>query len=348
MRHTIVIGAGVSGLACAREIASSGADVLVLDKARGVGGRCATRRLAYQGATVRFDHGLPFYPVNDARFHALLQHAGAVVDGWPARNVGAGPVCQPDALLPVFRRLALADGASALPKHLSDGLDVRLSTRATSIHAIPGGVEIRLEDGSALTTHRVVVALPVEQARAFAADIPIAREVLGFFSSRPCLVVMGLWPGSGDLGWEITRPGGDVAHIADETTKGRPVPPGTRAMVIHASSRFSAEHLADPPETWLPLLLDACVPHTGEWIRTPLVHETHRWRYARVDPGTGLAGPLVTRLGDGIVGWCGEAFDPHGGVAGAWRSGVALAPLLADAKAAAAPRAGTPAPARSP
>lgn len=347
MRHTVVIGAGVSGLACAREIAASGADVLVLDKARGVGGRCATRRMQWQGATVRFDHGLPFYPVNDADFRALLHRAGAVVDGWPARNVGDGPVCQPDALLPVFRRLALLDGASALPKHLADGLEVRLSTRATSLRPVDGGVEVGLEDGSTVAARRVVVALPVEQARAFAADIPLAEAVLGFFASRPCLVVMGLWPGAGDLGWEVIRPGGDVAHVADESTKRPGAPPGTRALVIHASSRFSAEHLEEPPETWLPLLLGACVPATGDWIRTPLVHETHRWRYARVDPGTGLAGPLVTRLGDGVVGWCGEAFDPAGGVAGAWRSGVALAAALAST-AAADPRAGTPAPPRSP
>jgi len=41
----IVIGAGVAGLACARELARRGVPVRVLERARGVGGRCATRHV---------------------------------------------------------------------------------------------------------------------------------------------------------------------------------------------------------------------------------------------------------------------------------------------------------------
>ena len=40
-----VIGAGISGLVCARRLQQAGHRVVVLDKSRGVGGRVATRRL---------------------------------------------------------------------------------------------------------------------------------------------------------------------------------------------------------------------------------------------------------------------------------------------------------------
>ncbi|MFN9939342.1 MAG: FAD-dependent oxidoreductase, partial [bacterium] len=40
----VVVGAGVAGLACAGALRESGASVVVLEKSRGVGGRCATRR----------------------------------------------------------------------------------------------------------------------------------------------------------------------------------------------------------------------------------------------------------------------------------------------------------------
>jgi renalase len=324
MVDVAVIGGGIAGLACARALADRGADVVVLDKARGVGGRCATRRLALDGIEVGLDHGLAFYPATDPEFGAVLREVPGAVEGWPHRIVGSGPPCQPDALLPVFPRVAFRGGASAVPKHLARGLAVRTGARVVGIE-VSDGARLTLESGDAVTARRLVVALPVEQALALPLHAPAARAGLGFFSSRSCLAVLGLWPVSGDLGFDVMRPGGSVAHVADETTKGRPVPPGTRALVIQASARFSATHLEDPPEIWGPLLLAACVPFLGEWVRTPRVAEYHRWRYARIDPGFGLAGPLLA----GNVGWCGEAFDPAGGVQGAWRSARVLAERLA-------------------
>jgi predicted NAD/FAD-dependent oxidoreductase len=42
--HVAVIGAGIAGLACAREIARADARVTVFEKSRGLGGRLGTRR----------------------------------------------------------------------------------------------------------------------------------------------------------------------------------------------------------------------------------------------------------------------------------------------------------------
>ena len=39
-----VVGAGVAGLACARELAAAGVPVMLFDKALGSGGRACTRR----------------------------------------------------------------------------------------------------------------------------------------------------------------------------------------------------------------------------------------------------------------------------------------------------------------
>ena len=51
----VVVGAGVAGLQCARRLRDAGLQVVVLDKARGVGGRVATRRVDGQPV----DHGGP-------------------------------------------------------------------------------------------------------------------------------------------------------------------------------------------------------------------------------------------------------------------------------------------------
>ena len=44
MIDIVVIGAGMSGIACARVLRAAGLPVRLIDKARGVGGRMATRR----------------------------------------------------------------------------------------------------------------------------------------------------------------------------------------------------------------------------------------------------------------------------------------------------------------
>ena len=52
-----VIGGGLSGLVCAGQWIERGRSVEVFDKARGPGGRMATRRRD----TSTFDHGAPFF-----------------------------------------------------------------------------------------------------------------------------------------------------------------------------------------------------------------------------------------------------------------------------------------------
>ncbi|UCF32712.1 MAG: NAD(P)-binding protein, partial [Phycisphaerales bacterium] len=64
--ETIVIGAGIAGLSCAQRLAQADVKSLVLDKGRGVGGRCATRRV--EGQPV--DHGVIFLHGSDPDFLA--------------------------------------------------------------------------------------------------------------------------------------------------------------------------------------------------------------------------------------------------------------------------------------
>ncbi|MBC7939825.1 MAG: FAD-dependent oxidoreductase, partial [Chitinophagaceae bacterium] len=60
--HVAVIGAGVAGAACASSLRQAGMNVTLFEKARGVGGRMATRRARWLGADgqaqdAQFDHG---------------------------------------------------------------------------------------------------------------------------------------------------------------------------------------------------------------------------------------------------------------------------------------------------
>ena len=69
MSDVIVIGAGLSGLTAARDLRAAGADVVVLEKSRGVGGRAATRR--WDGWPV--DHGAQFFTARSEDFRAQVE-----------------------------------------------------------------------------------------------------------------------------------------------------------------------------------------------------------------------------------------------------------------------------------
>lgn len=103
----IIVGAGVAGLTCARVLGDAGKRVRLLERSRGVGGRCATRRVDGQSV----DHGLVFVLGRDPdSLEALREVPGHWLEGWPAVVRGSGTPCQPNAFVPGTRRMAHANG----------------------------------------------------------------------------------------------------------------------------------------------------------------------------------------------------------------------------------------------
>ena len=115
--EVLVVGAGIAGLTCARRLVEAGSRVIVLEQSRGVGGRCATRRV--EGCVV--DHGLTFFHGSDSKLLAALESADGdgVVAGWPQRIRGTGTPCQPNAFRAGDWRLAYANGLTVFPKSLA-------------------------------------------------------------------------------------------------------------------------------------------------------------------------------------------------------------------------------------
>ncbi len=124
MTHDIlIVGAGIAGLSLARALTARGRTPVVLERARGVGGRCATRRVDGQPV----DHGPAFLHGRTPRFLAEMSAAGGVDDmaDWPQLREGTGVPCQPAAFDPHDTRRAPAAGVNALAKHLARELSAR-------------------------------------------------------------------------------------------------------------------------------------------------------------------------------------------------------------------------------
>src|SRR5690349_23406505 len=71
MAAVVVVGAGLAGIACGAELAAAGVDVRIVERARSVGGRMASRRI--DGRPV--DLGAAYFTVRDPEF-------AQVVDRW--------------------------------------------------------------------------------------------------------------------------------------------------------------------------------------------------------------------------------------------------------------------------
>jgi len=333
----LIVGAGVAGLSCARALAEAGREAVVLERARGVGGRCATRRLEGQG----LDHGPTFLHGRDPGFLAALAAVPATpLPGWPSAVSGIGQPCQPEAFHPGERRLAFAEGLVAFPRHLASGLEVRLEATVSAVEPEGGGVRVRLAAGEPILAGTAVLAVAAEQALALLASLPApppdvasARAVLGFSQSQACLALLALYPDDAPRpAWQICYPeDSPVIQLVSHDSSKRPAP-ARLALVLQGRPSWSRLHLEDPD--WPQALLDEAARLFGAWAARPAATHAHRWRHARSDRAAELAGPLLLSWpGGGRLGVCGERFAPGGGVEGAWRSGRMMAERLLAAGA---------------
>lgn len=330
----VIVGAGIAGLSCARALVARGKDVLVLDRARGVGGRCATRRFEEQPV----DFGVAFLHGRDPAFLEALAAVDATpLPGWPAEIHGAGRPCQPEAFSPDERRLAFAEGVNVFPRHLARGLHVRTDARVTSASFDGGAVHLAIEGAAPIVARTVVFALAGEQTAQLLSsmdddrrELAAARALLGMVAAQPCLTLIAGYPLDAPVPtWHVSYPEASkvVQILAHDSSKR--ARKAFHAMVIQAHPRWSRAHIED--EGWPAAILAEAGRLLGPWATAPRFTQAHRWRYARTDRGAELSGPLLLHLPGGArLGFAGELFAPGGGIEAAWLSGRRLATRIEE------------------
>ena len=291
-RRVVVVGAGLSGLACARTLVDDGWTVTVVDKGRRPGGR-ATSRHDDDGT---FDHGAQFFTARGAWLQQRLGswEAGGVVAQWAPRlaQTGGARPRQPSTWWVVTPSMG------ALAAHLANGLDVAQGVTVTSLSRADDGVwsiSATGPDGGALAplvADAVVVTVPAAQASRLlgAAHSALTREIARV-TQTPCWAVMLTARGVGDLGADVFEDGeGPIAWAAREASKpGREgsrrdfdAAGGEERWLLHASAACSEAHLEDEPDVVARALTDAFFRQHQRAERAEIVRvRAHRWRYAQ-------------------------------------------------------------------
>lgn len=320
--EVVVVGAGVAGLACAAALGRAGARVVVVDKARGAGGRVSTRRGAFGDAT-GFDHGAQFFTVRDADFGALAEgwRAAGLVAEWRARF--GRFVGRFVAETPPLPRWVGVPGMSAVTKALAAGLDVRTGVRVSGIRPAAGRWVVDAEGGEVGRFDRVVVAVPAPQAvvlldavpalaaQAAAAKMSATWAVMLRFEERVPVAFDAVDVRESPISW-AAREGSKPGRAAGER------------WVVHSTGDWAGAHLEDEAASVAKALSAA---FEGLWPgQAPVEAVAHRWRFALVREAVGPAAHWDA-AGVGACGdWC---VGPR--VEAAWQSGVAMAAAVLGA-----------------
>ena len=306
--RAVVVGAGIAGVACAVTLAAGGVDVRVVERARTVGGRMASRRL--DGRPV--DLGAAYFTVRDDGFAQVVARwrAAGLARPWTSELAvlgGDGPDRAPGPL-----RWAAPGGLRSLVAALTEGLPVALEQEVARIGPGP------TVDGE--PADAVVLAMPDPQA----------ERLLDGATSAAALVAGRAWRSviSVAAGWERREwaplPAAFVndhpllSIVADDGAR-RGV--GAPVLVAHTTDEPARRYDARPDDAVAPVL-DALRDLLGI-TATPAWTYAHRWRYAQ--PAEPREAPF--HLGDDGVCLAGDGWgSPR--VETAWRSGTDLARAL--------------------
>ena len=326
MSHRVaVIGAGLAGAACARQLADADWQVELFDKGRGPGGRLSSRRAETPLGELTFDHGAQYLTTQSESFSAKVRAwmVKGVAESWTARLVkldDRGLTRPITALAWVGRPRMSAIVAAEL-----DGQVAWFGTEITSVIGTPGAWRLVDLDGVEHGFYEaVVVATPAEQA------IPLLSDLEPRFADRartvrtaPCWALMAAFDEPLDApfdGAEIAR--GPLSWVARNSSK-----PGrgeAETWVVHAAPGWSREHLEVPKEEAVGALTEAFLRRVRG--PDPVWTAAHLWRYAMVTriaatPFLWDERQKVGACGDWLLGARGEL---------AWRSGDELGAAMID------------------
>jgi hypothetical protein len=283
----IVVGAGIAGLACARELLDAGVPARVIERGRVVGGRLASRRFDDRYA----DIGAAYLTADDPAFQGLL-------DTWRIAGLAR----------PWTDTFRVHDGAGVS------------STTGPVRWCAPGGLRSLAEDLAReleVALRQEVTELPEADAVVLAMPGPQARRITGLDLTQewsPVLSAVLTYP---DRVWDdfhgaFVNDHPVLATVCDDGDRR-----GDRApvLVAHSTADFARPRLADP---------DAAAGELEAAVRElmglpgAVSVRVHRWTFAQPAPGDGL----FHRAGNVYV--AGDAFGrPR--VQTAWQSGRAVA-----------------------
>lgn len=296
----VVVGAGISGCMCAKELSARGHKVTLIDKGKRAGGRMATRRM--QGAII--DHGAQFFSARHECFLTLVNvwRAAGLARPWfheQTDSAGAFPL----------QRFRGSEGINSPIRELSSGLSVTSNFAVERIDS-QGGWTISARDPTIdpLQAEHLVLTLPVPQVLQLLdrSGLSLGDEVMKSLAKvryTRCLALFGLLQEVSALvhpGY-VSFPEPEIDWLCDNFHKGISAKP---SFTLHSSDGFARQHWDSSDHQVFSLL-----GSRAERVLSTTITDwsVHRWKYARPIVTFGASfhndyDSRITLAGDGFGG----------------------------------------------
>lgn len=315
-----VVGAGLSGLVCARTLTDHGLDVTVFEKSRGVSGRMSTRRV---NETTTFDHGAQYFTVRDRRFKRYVESwvDEGIVKPWAGRIAVVEKGIVKEKKRSVCRYVGVP-GMNCVGKHLARSVNVRCETKVAPFQKVDDKWLLTSEDGSTLGAYDIVLgAVPSQQFADLAVVIPELAQWAASIQMGSCWAVLMAFDHSLESSFD-----GAFVHqsplswIARNNSKHD----GTSSVetwVAHSDSDWADQHRNDTPAEVQRILVEEFWKAIGVSASNAVHTAVHRWLFAL--PKQSQSEQCLFDV-DNQIGACGDwCYQPR--VEGAFLSGMALA-----------------------
>jgi predicted NAD/FAD-dependent oxidoreductase len=298
-----VIGAGLSGAACARALRERGITADVIERGRASGGRMASPTLHGR----RVDIGAAYFTAKEPEFVATVER-------WSAKGLVRAWTDTFDVFSDDGHRRTSGPVRYATP----DGL------RSLVRDSLPDEVRCEGMVGSLaeLDYDAVVLAMPDPQAARLAPD------AADWVTYEPVVTVVAGWA---QRCWPISdaafvNDDADITTVADDGSRRGD---GAAVLVAHTTAERAKAHLESPDDAVAPVLealrrvLD--VTAAPEWTHA------HRWTFAKPVATHGDDAFGLTTHAGRPLGLCGDSWCPSGAprIESAWLSGHRLGAALA-------------------
>lgn len=280
-KRIAIIGAGISGLTLSRQLKDY-ADVVVYEKARGVGGRMSTR----YADPFYFDHGTHTFTARTKEFQAFLKPymESGVIAEWKGKVINLEIGKKTTKRLWFEPHLVASPNMNSLCKKLAEVLNIKLSVEVAPLdHKHASAWLLQDKDGNVLGEYDWVIstAPPAQTLKLFEKALS-ADSSLHLARMQGCYSLMIGFNKPWDKQWIAAKVRDNpLKWISINSSK-----PGRNksvtAIVVHSRNDWAEKHMDDDMQEAQHFLVQQFEAVSGISVANADYIFTHRWKYAIV------------------------------------------------------------------
>lgn len=278
-KRIAIIGAGISGLTLAQHLKEY-ANVVVYEKARGVGGRMSTR----YADPFYFDHGAQFFTARTKAFQTFLEPymENGIIADWAGKIIGLEIGKNITKRLWFEPHLVATPNMNSLCKKLAEGSDVQITREVSPLAPKQSGIwALQDKQGNVLGEYDWVIstAPPAQTLALFQAALP-DHSPLHTTCMQGCYSLMIGFNRPWDKQWIAAKVRDNpIKWISINSTKPSRNKDVT-AIVVHSHNSWADAHMDDDMDEAQKFLLSQFEAVSGIDCSKVDYVSTHRWKYA--------------------------------------------------------------------